>query len=110
MVTEPASFFSILSKHEIGYTFAPNFFLAAAYKSFRAQKDPPLLDFSKLSVIMTGGEANKVSTIVAVNTLLVQHGASPNSIKSSYGLSEVSKVWVDRDAMLIVLPVLSCQC
>ena len=107
MATEPASFFSILSKHQIGYTFAPNFFLAVAFKAFRAQKDPPLLDFSKLSVIMTGGEANKVSTITAVDALLVQHGASPNSIKSSYGLSEVSRDGFDWGTMLIVSSVLS---
>ena len=90
IATEPATFFKILSVHGIGYVFAPNFFLAAATKAFKAQQDHQPLDFTRLAVVMTGGEANKVSTIAAADKLLLQYGARPNSIKSSYGLSEVS--------------------
>ncbi len=104
LATNPASFFSILSVHQIGYAFAPNFFLAAATKAFRAQKDPPALDFAKLSVLITGGEACRVSTIAAADTLLVQHGARPNSIKPVYGLSEVSIDLLDRSLVDLLSP------
>lgn len=90
LVTEPAQFFHVLSRYQIGYTFAPNAFLAAATKAFRAQDYRATFNFEKLSVIITGGEANRTTTIAAVDSLLVRLGASPSTIKSVYGLSEVS--------------------
>ncbi|MCJ1245911.1 hypothetical protein MMC30_003115 [Trapelia coarctata] len=88
VATEPARFFELLSKYQVGYTFCPNFFLAAATKSFLLRDEMPNLDLSALSVIMTGGEANKTSTIAAANELLVRFGAPQHTIKSAYGLSE----------------------
>ena len=90
LVSEPARFFHLLSLYKIGYTFLPNFFLATATRAFLAQETQPCLDLSQLSVIMTGGEANKTSTILAAETLLIAYQAPPCTIKSAYGLSEVS--------------------
>lgn len=90
LVTEPAQFFHLLSSYQIGYTFLPNSFLAATTKAFQAQENEPSLDLGRLSVIMTGGEANKTSTISEADEVLTRLGARPSTIKSAYGLSEVS--------------------
>ena len=95
LVTEPSRIFDLLSSYKIGYTFLPNFFLAAATKAFLAQETPPVLDLSQLSVIMTGGEANRTSTILAADEVLIAHGARPSTVKSAYGLSEVSCIHVE---------------
>ncbi|KAH7087506.1 putative non-ribosomal peptide synthase-like protein [Paraphoma chrysanthemicola] len=91
-VRSPARFWQVLSDHRITYTFAPNFFVAAATRAIiemdpdeRTQMD---LDFSELRVIMCGGEANKTSTIEAAEKVLTFYGAPKCSIKASYGLSE----------------------
>jgi len=60
LVTQPDHFFRLLSKFEIGYTFIPNFLLAAAVNEFNWRVDDAHLDFRKLRVIMCGGEANRV--------------------------------------------------
>ena len=88
-MTQPARFFRLLSKYQIGYTFSPNFFLAAAVKAFQSQKQEELFDLSHLSVIMCGGEANRTSTIEAAENILTRFRAPPNSVKAAYGLSEV---------------------
>jgi acyl-coenzyme A synthetase/AMP-(fatty) acid ligase len=91
LVTDPDQFFRLLSKHQIGYTFLPNFFLAAAVKAFNGRQDKVALDFSKLRVIMCGGEANKTATISSAEHILKQFGAAPHCVKAAYGLSEVRK-------------------
>lgn len=92
LVTKPAYFFHLLSDYQIGYTFLPNSFLAAATTSFLAQKDQTALDFGRLKVIMCGGEANRTSTLEAADRILTRFGARPYSIKAAYGLSEVSTI------------------
>lgn len=88
LASQPTQFFHLLSLYQIGYTFLPNAFLAAATKAFSAQDYRAVFDLSRLSVIMCGGEANKTSTIMAADSLLVRLGAKEGTIKSSYGLSE----------------------
>ncbi|KAF7188405.1 Aspulvinone E synthetase melA [Pseudocercospora fuligena] len=89
LVSEPWRFFQVLSNNKIGYTFSPNFFLAAAVESLSKQGSDSLnLDLSNLSTIMCGGEANRTKTLAAVDEVLKQYGAPPNSIKAAYGLSE----------------------
>jgi acyl-CoA synthetase (AMP-forming)/AMP-acid ligase II len=89
MIIEPFFFFEALSAYKIGYTFSPNFFLAAATECL-ARKDPSTisLDLSHLRVIMCGGEANRTKTLVSVDSLLRRYGAPPHTIKAAYGLSE----------------------
>jgi acyl-CoA synthetase (AMP-forming)/AMP-acid ligase II len=92
-VQHPARFWKALSDHGISYTFAPNFFIAAAVRAFndldQIEKQKLGLDFNRLRVIMCGGEANKTATLEAAESILTQHGAPRCSIKASYGLSEV---------------------
>ncbi|KAH7377885.1 putative non-ribosomal peptide synthase-like protein [Pyrenochaeta sp. MPI-SDFR-AT-0127] len=92
LVQNPVRFWRVLSGHRIAYTFAPNFFLAAAARAIN-ETDPHErkqmnLDFSELRVIMCGGEANKTATLDAAEKVLTQYGAPSCSIKASYGLSE----------------------
>lgn len=93
-VQRPIRFWKALSEHRISYTFAPNFFIAAAVRAINemdaCEKGRMELDFSELRVIMCGGEANKTATIEAAEKVLTHYGAPKCSIKASYGLSEVS--------------------
>jgi thioesterase domain-containing protein len=89
LVLEPYRFFHVLSQDKVGYTFAPNFFLAAAAKSLESQPEGAAgIDLSNLSLIMCGGEANRTTTLEATDKILQQCGAPPRSIKAAYGLSE----------------------
>ncbi|KAH9878816.1 hypothetical protein J1614_002250 [Plenodomus biglobosus] len=91
-VQSPARFWKVLSEYHIAYTFAPNFFIAAAVRAINemdpSEREQMKLDFSELCVIMCGGEANKVATLEAAEKILLHYGAPKCSIKASYGLSE----------------------
>ncbi|KAK0658423.1 Microperfuranone synthase [Lasiodiplodia hormozganensis] len=91
-VRKPVRFWKVLSDHRIAYTFAPNFFVAAATRAINEmdefEKKNMKLDFSELRVIMCGGEANKTATLDAAERVLTDYGAPKCSIKASYGLSE----------------------
>jgi acyl-coenzyme A synthetase/AMP-(fatty) acid ligase len=90
MVAEPAIFLELLSEHKIAYSFAPNFFMAAAINPFSepGKKLPPY-DLSHLKVLICGGEASRTDTITTADEVLVKLGAPALSIKSVYGLTEV---------------------
>lgn len=79
----------MLSEQRVGFTFAPNFFLALTVDSLAKQHTGSLnLDLSNLAVIMCGGEANRTKNLAAVDKVLRQYGAPEHSIKAAYGLSE----------------------
>jgi acyl-CoA synthetase (AMP-forming)/AMP-acid ligase II len=92
-VQRPARFWKALSDYQVAYTFAPNFFIAAAVRGINdlnlLERREMELNFSQLRVIMCGGEANKTTTLEAAESILTQYGAPRCSIKASYGLSEV---------------------
>lgn len=95
LVMEPFRFFHVLSTYKIGYTFSPNFFLAAAVSSLEKQgvnAASPKIDLSNLGVIMCGGEANRTVTLESADKVLRAFGAKDHSIKAAYGLSEVFTV------------------
>ena len=95
-VRKPIRFWRVLSENRIAYTFAPNFFVAAATRAINEanefERKQMKLDFSDLRVIMCGGEANKTATLAAAERVLTEYGAPKCSIKASYGLSEVSNI------------------
>jgi acyl-CoA synthetase (AMP-forming)/AMP-acid ligase II/thioesterase domain-containing protein len=90
LVVEPHRFFQVLSSYKVGYTFAPNFFLAACTRSFLRAKDSENVswDLSSLRTIMCGGEANRTESLAASDELLRRFGAPLHTIKAAYGLSE----------------------
>lgn len=86
---EPYRFFQVLSTYKVGYTFSPNFFLAAAARSLDEQGSAGIqYDLSNLKTIMCGGEANRTSTLQACDAVLRRFGAPQHAIKAAYGLSE----------------------
>lgn len=95
-VQSPVRFWRALSEHRIAYTFAPNFFIAAAARAINemdaTERKTMNLNFSELRTIMCGGEANRTATLDAAEKILTHYGAPKCSIKASYGLSEVSLV------------------
>lgn len=96
LVQSPSRFWRALSDYRVSYTFAPNFFIAAAARALNDMADHEIdkidLDLSELQVIMCGGEANRTATILAGEKILVRYGARKGCIKASYGLSEVRDV------------------
>lgn len=110
-VQVPARFWKALSDHRTTYTFAPNFFIAAAVRAINnldsSERQEMKLDFSQLRVIMCGGEANKTATLEAAEKILTRHGAPKCSIKASYGLSEVKPPYILIEAPLICLQTCS---
>ncbi|EAT88825.2 hypothetical protein SNOG_03620 [Parastagonospora nodorum SN15] len=90
-VQSPARFWKALSDYRISYTFAPNFFIAAAVRALNeldpSERQELHLDFSQLRVIMCGGEANKTATLEAAELVLTEYKAPRCSIKASYGLN-----------------------
>jgi acyl-coenzyme A synthetase/AMP-(fatty) acid ligase len=90
MVTEPFKFLELLHNYKIAYSFAPNFFMAAAIKPLAAPGiELPKYDLSNLKVLICGGEASSTDTLAMADQVLVQLGAPKHSIKSVYGLTEV---------------------
>lgn len=66
LANNPARFYHIISSYQVGYTFTPNSFLAAANRAILAE--PALsLDFRRLRVIMVAGEANRTTTLQAAD-------------------------------------------
>lgn len=90
MVAEPATFLELLSEHKIAYSFAPNFFMAAAINPLAEPgKELPPYDLSNLKVLICGGEASSTETLAIADKVLVKLGAPMLSIQSVYGLTEV---------------------
>lgn len=88
IVSTPITFLSLLSQYRVCRSFAPNFFLAMLTTAVRSLKDVPEWDFSDLTVLASGGEANDMRTVVEVSTLLAKYGAPPNVITPGFGMTE----------------------
>lgn len=107
---DPTVWVKTMSTHRVTYAFAPNFFLAAVCKAFGTnsssrrkdpdqeeldqedleQEDPEIQkpDLSALRVVVTGGEANTVSTGLAFNALMQRLGAPARVLVPAFGMTE----------------------
>lgn len=88
LIASPATFLSLLHRHKISRTFAPNFFLAKLVSSVQNKETEEGWDLSNLKVLATGGEDNDVSTCVAASSLLHTYGAIRNVITPGFGMTE----------------------
>ena len=90
IVQDPLHFLRLMHKHRIGYTFAPNFFLASLRRAIESCELAELIQFdlSALRNIISGGEANVVETGAILSRLLQERGAWPNVIKPAFGMTE----------------------
>ena len=91
LLVQPSIFVSLLSRHRVGYTFAPNFFLAALRKSLQTPAGLKVCDGADLSglrALISGGEANVVETCDAVTKLLRSYGVEGDVIRPGFGMTE----------------------
>ncbi|KAK7741959.1 hypothetical protein SLS62_010854 [Diatrype stigma] len=94
IIASPSLFLELLSRHRVSRTFAPNFFLAQLVASDLTKPQTPdadsvvTWDLSKLTALISGGEANDIDTITATTALLARYGAPPNVIQPGFGMTE----------------------
>ncbi|GAP84749.1 putative AMP-binding & Acyl-protein [Rosellinia necatrix] len=84
IVSSPRTFLDLLSQHRVCRTFAPNFMLAR----LATVEFDPKWDLTALTFLASGGEANDVSTCVAVSALFEKCGAAKNVIVPGFGMTE----------------------
>ncbi|KAL8731399.1 MAG: hypothetical protein Q9181_004327 [Wetmoreana brouardii] len=93
LLVSPPTFLTLISKHRITHTFAPNFFLASLRAAlekpqpFAPGQEPDLLRFR---VLISGGEANVVETSEKLTALLQQYKlpAGAEVIRPGFGMTE----------------------
>ncbi|KAL1848713.1 putative NRPS-like protein biosynthetic cluster [Diaporthe australafricana] len=100
VVSAPAYFLDLLSRHRVSRSFAPNFFLAslvsaaaaaagvATGEAAVASTNAPSWDLSDLKFLVSGGEANDIKTCVAASALLEKYGAPRGVIAPGFGMTE----------------------
>lgn len=77
-----------MSRHRATISFAPNFFLAAVCKAASSGDGQAKYDLSAVRHIVSGGEANTVSTGEAFNQLLKGMGAGSSVLRPAFGMTE----------------------
>ncbi|KAL8705815.1 MAG: hypothetical protein Q9201_001102 [Fulgogasparrea decipioides] len=93
LLVSPQTFLTLISKHRITHSFAPNFFLASLRAAlekpqpFAPGQEPDLLRFR---VLISGGEANVVETSEKLTALLQQYKlpAGTEVIRPGFGMTE----------------------
>ncbi|KAI0533225.1 acyl-protein synthetase [Xylaria digitata] len=89
IVASPKLFLDLLSRHRVSRSFAPNFFLAKLLAATSGNENAlPSWDLSTLAILASGGEANDVSTCVAVSALLERFGAPHNVLVVGFGMTK----------------------
>jgi acyl-coenzyme A synthetase/AMP-(fatty) acid ligase len=89
-IASPLKFFECIATHRVTYSFAPNFFLTAVCNSLKVQPEAKY-DLCSLRRVVSGGEANLVSTGIEFNAWVEQFGGSKNVLTMAYGLTEVCR-------------------
>ena len=93
LLLDPRIFLTMISKHRVTHSFAPNFFLA----SLRAALEKPEPfgstgepDLSRFRILISGGEANVVETASALTLLLRNYNlpADTEVIRPGFGMTE----------------------
>ncbi|KAL5362936.1 hypothetical protein BJX96DRAFT_186496 [Aspergillus floccosus] len=74
IVSNPAWFLEVLHRHNVGMTFAPNFFLADLQRYLQSPPDDlGALDLRSLRYIVSGGEANDTKTCARLSSQLARY-------------------------------------
>lgn len=89
LLAKPRLFWEKLTEHQVTITFAPNFFLALAVKALEGENSGEVLNLSKLRHVVSGGEANLVSTGKGFNEAVVLHAGQKHVLKTAFGMTEV---------------------
>ncbi len=92
LLVDPLAYLSLISKHRVAYTFAPNFFLASLKRALEGTDPSSLetngLDLSCIKALISGGEANVVETCAALTTQLHKYFAKGDVIRPGFGMTE----------------------
>lgn len=92
LLEKPLSFLSLMHKHRVGYTFAPNFFLAALRRQLEDNSESVFearyFDLSSLKALISGGEANLVETCAALTDQMRQYNTKGDVIRPGFGMTE----------------------
>lgn len=93
LLLDPKRLLSLISKHRITHTFAPNFFLASlqtALENLNAFESAEKPDLSHFRILISGGEANVVETSQALTSLLREYRlpADREVIRPGFGMTE----------------------
>ena len=89
LIASPFLFLSLIDKHRVSRSFAPNFFFSRLRRVLEAGNvTPETLDLSCLRFLGSGGEANPVEICSAVSNLLTPYGAPENLIIPGFGMTE----------------------
>ena len=94
ILTDPLRWLRLIDRHRVTLTFAPNFLLgqiSTVLESGQAEaRDalPPTLDLSCLRHIISGGEANVVSTGRRFLDLLAPYGLARTALRPAFGMTE----------------------
>lgn len=89
IISNPTKWIELLSKHNAGRSFAPNFFLAKLNDELKNRTESLDLDLSNLTFVASGGEANTVSTCAELCARLTKDYKMPwNAIAPGFGMTE----------------------
>ncbi|KAI4158543.1 MAG: hypothetical protein LQ342_007325, partial [Letrouitia transgressa] len=93
LLVDPLQFIRLIHKHQVTFTFAPNFFLALLNKKlsiYDSEQNSESLDLSSLKAITSGGEAVVVETAVNLTGHLRRYGvgADVQVIRPGFGMTE----------------------
>ncbi|KAI0164966.1 acyl-protein synthetase [Xylariaceae sp. FL1272] len=91
ILASPPLFLDLLSRHQVARSFAPNGFLARLIMTVDSEETIDgsyTWDFSSLTDLISGGEANDMDTCVAVARLLSRHGAPITAMTPAFGMTE----------------------
>ncbi|KAI0867783.1 acyl-protein synthetase [Hypoxylon argillaceum] len=93
VISSPKTFLSLLHRHKVSKTFAPNFFLAKLVSTIESEEGLDTeghqrWDLSNLSVLASGGEDNSVDTCLAASSILYKYKAPRNVITPGFGMTE----------------------
>lgn len=88
VLADPLRFLRLVQAHRVTMTFTPNFLLGLINKELDQVQSGPALDLSSLKKIISGGEANPVSTGVEFLDRLAPHGLERGALWPAFGMTE----------------------
>lgn len=91
ILTQPLRWLRLIDRHRVTLTFAPNFLLGqinSALESGQGEALPATVDLSCVRHIVSGGEANVVTTGQRFLELLAPHGLARTALRPAFGMTE----------------------
>lgn len=87
IMAKPLLFLSLIKENRISYTFATKSLLTCLVRSLNDEMSNDL-DLSCLKVLVTGGDANPITTCTSLVEMLRSYGAVDNVLRPGFGMTE----------------------